>query len=102
MEQEKIRLVYKKRAAFTIAQVAWHVAGKGYPETALILNILGSSMNSEIHFLVSLISIPFAGTPHITHATFIAHYSTKHGYLFTRLKKRKLVIYYVIHTALLS
>ena len=50
MEQEKIRLVYKKRAAFTIAQVAWHVAGKGYPETALILNILGSSMNSEIHF----------------------------------------------------
>ena len=27
-------VIYSKRAAYTIAQVAWYVAGKGYPETA--------------------------------------------------------------------
>lgn len=34
MEQEKVGVFYTKRAAFTIAQVAWYLAGKGYPETA--------------------------------------------------------------------
>lgn len=100
MEQEKVEVVYTKRAAYTIAQAAWYIAGKGYPETAQKyrrkLYEFGNSLANFIdkyqvcrHKVYNIRNYRCA----VFNSTWIFVY---------KVIKNKLVVVYVIHSSLIT
>ena len=95
MEQEKITVIFKARAAFNIAAAAWYIAEKGYPETA------ENYRNRLFEFGKSLAHFPdkYPVSNHPVYKRKLLRCAVfEHTYLFVyKIVKNKLTIYTVIH-----
>lgn len=101
MEQkEKVAVLYKKRAAFEIACIAFYVAGKGYPETAHKYN----KKMYEFGNSLGTFALKYALCRHPVYAKRNYHCAVfdKNWVFIYRIENKKVVIYNVIHTALLA
>jgi plasmid stabilization system protein ParE len=100
MEQEKIEVVYTERAAISIAEVAWYITGKGYPETAQkYRRKLYEFGNSLVNFTNKY---PLCRHTVYKSRNYRCAVFDKSWVFVYKLVKKRLIIYYVIHSSLLT
>jgi|GEM_PF-1157473 plasmid stabilization system protein ParE len=98
--KEKVEVIYKKRAAFEIACIAIYIAGKGYPDTAQKyrkkLYEFGNSLGSFAN--------KYSICRHAVYARrgyYCAVFDKSWVFIY-RIEGKQVIIYNIIHAALLS